>query len=75
MSNATAPSNIEGKVSGHWNAWSSSSKNVTKIKFKVGITKGKKDKAILVAWEKRVENKGHEFAELSQFVLNADDHI
>lgn len=75
MSNATAPSNIEGKVSGHWNAWSSSSKNVTKLKFKVGITKGKKDKAILVAWEKRVENKGHEFAELSQFVLNADDHI
>lgn len=75
MSNATAPSNIEGKVSGHWNAWSSSSKNVTKIKFKVGITKGKKDKAILVAWEKWVENKGHEFAELFQFVLNADDHI
>lgn len=75
MSNATAPSNIEGKVSGHWNAWSSSSKNVTKLKFKVGITKGKKDKAILVAWEKWVENKGHEFAELFQFVLNADDHI
>lgn len=74
MSNATAPSNIEGKVSGHWNAWSSSSKNVTKLKFKVGITKGKKDKVILVAWEKWVE-KGHEFAELSQFVLNADDHI
>lgn len=75
MSNATAPSTIEGKVSGHWNAWSSSSKNVTKLKFKVGITKGKKDKVILVAWEKWVENKGHEFAELSQFVLNADDHI
>lgn len=65
---------MEGKVSGHWNAWSSSSKNVTKLKFKVGITKGKKDKVILVAWEKWVE-KGHEFAELSQFVLNADDHI
>lgn len=74
MSNATAPSNIEGKVSGHWNAWSSSSTNITKLKFKVGITKGKKDKVILVAWEKWVE-KGHEFAELSQFVLNADDHI
>lgn len=52
MSNATAPSTMEGKVSGHWNAWSSSSKNVTKLKFKVGITKGKKDKVILVAWEK-----------------------
>lgn len=74
MSNAIVPSTMEGKVSGHWNAWSSSSKNVTKLKFKVGITKGKKDKVILVAWEKWVE-KGHEFAELSQFVLNADDHI
>lgn len=50
------------------------SKTVTKLKFKVGITKGKKNKVILVAWKERVQNKGR-FAELSQFVLNADDHI
>lgn len=36
------------------------SKTVTKLKFKVGITKGKKNKVILVAWKERVQNKGHD---------------